>query len=322
MPARVLESFTRLLCLWVILAGILGYFYPPALTWFKPYVNWLFAFTMFGIGAVLKPSDFVPVLKQPHWVLMGTLAQFTIMPLGGFLIAKLLNLPPELALGVIVVGATPGAMASNVLSYLAKADVAYSVALTSTSTFLAPILTPLCVYLLASTWFHIEFWPMFLSIIWMVVLPLAAGLLIRRILGPRIQKILPLFPALSTLTIALICGFIVALNAGYLRAVGLLIFAAVLLHNAFGLLGGYAAGTAYRFDKKRRRTLSLEVGMQNAGLGAVLSLKHFGAEAALPNALFATWCVITASILAEIWSRRPLPQPEMPTAPEIQESSP
>jgi len=316
MLPRLLETFTRLLCVWVILAGIVGYFYPPALLWFKPYVNWLFAFTMFGIGAVLKPSDFVPVIKQPQWILMGTLAQFTIMPLGGFLIAKLLNLPPELALGIIVVGATPGAMASNVLSYLAKADVAYSVALTSTSTFLAPVLTPLCVYLLGSVWFRVEFWPMFLSIVWMVVVPLTAGLAIRRLLGARMEKIIPLFPAISTLTIALICGFIVALNAGYLRAVGLLIFVAVFLHNALGLVGGHAAGRLYRFDPRRRRTLSLEVGMQNAGLGAVLSLQHFGAEAALPNALFATWCVITASILAEIWSRRPVPTvPEPRTSP-------
>ncbi len=309
---KVCEGFTRLLFLWVILACAVGYVHPPALTALQPYTEWLFACTMLGIGAVLRPADFLPVLRQPWWVLLGSLAQFAIMPALGFAIAKLLRLPPELALGVIIVGATPGAMASNVISYLARADVAYSVALTSTSTLVAPVLTPSLTYLLGSAWLPVQFWPLFLSIVKMVILPLPAGFALRYLLRERINQIVVIFPAFSAIFIAFICGLVVALNVDNLRQVSALVFVAVFLHNASGLLLGYGAGKCYRFDARRRRTLALEVGMQNAGLGAVLALKHFSAQTALPAALFATWCIITASLLAEYWGRRPVNDAENP----------
>ncbi len=257
--------------------------------------------TMAGIGVVLKVEDFLPIIKRPHWVLLGTVAQFSIMPLLGFLIAKALQLPPTLAIGIILVGSTPGAMASNVISYIAGADVAYSVALTSTSTLLSPILTPLCTYIFGRVYISVPFWGMFLSIIKMVIIPLIIGFGIRYLLKERINRIVDIFPAISSLCIAFICGLVVALNADKFSEVSLLIFSAVVLHNFLGLFLGYGAGILYRFDEKRKRTLSIEVGMQNAGLGAVLALNHFSAESALPNALFATWCIITASVLAEIW---------------------
>ncbi len=301
---RFFDWFTRALVLWVLLAVGLGYFWPKTLIVFKEHNEWLFAFTMFGIGAVLTLRDFVPIFKNPHLVLLGTAAQFGIMPALGFIVAKGLRLPPELALGVILVGAVPGAMASNVISYLAKADVAYSIALTSASTFLSPILTPTFTYIFGRTYIEIKFWPMFFSIIKMVILPLILGMWIKNIFKQRLDKIIKVFPALSTFFIAFICGLVVALNKNYLANITAMIFVAVFLHNLFGLILGYGAGKLYRFDQKRCRTLSIEVGMQNAGLGAVLALKHFSAQSAIPNAFFATWCIITASILAEIWSRR------------------
>lgn len=297
----VFKLFSRLMVLWVILAGIIGYFYPPALTFFKPYKDWFFMFTMAGIGVVLSIEDFIPIVKRPYWVLLGTIAQFVIMPLLGFLIARGLQLPPNLAIGVILVGSTPGAMASNVISYMAGADVAYSIALTSTSTLLSPLLTPLCTYIFGSVYISVPFWDMFISIIKMVIVPLIIGFGIRYLLKERINRIIDIFPAISSLCIAFICGLVVALNANTFKEVSLLIFSAVVLHNFFGLVLGYGAGVLYRFDEKRRRTLSIEVGMQNAGLGALLALNHFSTESALPNALFATWCIITASILAELW---------------------
>lgn len=300
---KICDYFTRLLPVWVVLAGITGYFFPEGFSFLRHYNEWLFMFTMFGIGAVLNLSDFEPVLKKPQMVMLGTFAQFAIMPALGFLIAKFLMLPPELALGVILVGAVPGAMASNVISYLAKADVAYSIALTSCSTFLAPVLTPLFTYIFGHTFIAIKFWPMFFSIIKMVILPLILGLSLKHYFREKVEGIIKIFPAMSTLFIAFICGLVVALNRDYLISLSLIIFVAVFLHNLFGLVLGYGAGMLYRFDKKRRRTLSIEVGMQNAGLGAVLALKHFSSQAAIPNALFAIWCIITASILAEIWSR-------------------
>ncbi|HOQ33214.1 MAG TPA: bile acid:sodium symporter family protein [Candidatus Hydrogenedens sp.] len=297
----VFKIFSRLMVLWVILAGVIGYFYPPALTIFKPYKDWFFMFTMAGIGVVLSIEDFIPIVKRPYWVLLGTMAQFIIMPLLGFLLAKGLQLPPNLAIGVILVGSTPGAMASNVISYMAGADVAYSIALTSTSTLLSPVLTPLCTYIFGSVYISVPFWDMFMSIIKMVILPLMIGFGIRYLLKERINRIVDIFPAISSLCIAFICGLVVALNADTFKEVSLLIFSAVVLHNFLGLVLGYGAGVLYRFDEKRRRTLSIEVGMQNAGLGTILALNHFSAESALPNALFATWCIITASVLAELW---------------------
>ena len=190
------------------------------------------------------------------------------------------------------------------ISYLAKADVAYSISVTTVATFLAPILTPLFTYIFAHTIIEIPFWPMFLSIVKMVIAPLVVGFFIKRRFKDLVERFINVAPAFSTVFIALICGLIVALNKDHLLAVSAIIFVAVFLHNLFGLGLGYGAARLYGFDIKRRRTLSIEVGMQNAGLGAVLALKHFGSEVAIVPALFATWCVITASILAEIWSRK------------------
>lgn len=300
---RVCRFITGFLVVWVILAGLAGYLFPNSLIIFKSHIEWLFAFTMLGIGAVLNIEDFKTVFTKPQLVFLGTLAQFAIMPALGFFVAKLLRLPPALALGLIMVGAVPGAMASNVISYLARADVAYSISLTSISTFLSPLLTPLFVYIFGHTFIQIRFWPMFFSIIKMVILPLLAGTWLKYYLKEKLEKIKDIFPAISTIFIAFICGLVVALNKDYLRQVSLIIFVAVFLHNALGLILGYGAGMIYRFDKKRRRTIALEVGMQNAGLGAILSLKHLSPQSALPNALFAIWCIITASVLAEIWGR-------------------
>ncbi len=321
MFGRLCDGVTRLLILWVLLAAVGGYIFPAYLTLLKPHMEWLFALTMLGIGLVLRPSDFAPIFTRPHLVLLGTLAQFAIMPALGFLVAKLLRLEPNLALGVILCGAAPAAMASTVMSYLAKADVAYSAALTCATTFLAPLLTPGLTYLFAHAIVKIEFWPMFFSIVKMVILPLLAGLGIKRVLGERIDGVIKIFPALSALFIALICGLVVALNRQNLALVSLIVFAAVALHSGLGLFLGYWAGVLYRFDRKRRRTLAFEVGMQNAGLGAVLAVKHFSPEAALPNAVFAIWCLLVTSVLAEFWSRRPVADVPPPNAGENLASS-
>ncbi len=301
---KIFEIFTRLLVVWTVLAVAIGYIHPPVLTVFRPYLDYMFMFTMLGIGFVLNPEDFLPIIRKPWLPLLGTLTQFVIMPLAAFLMAKALNLPPVLALGLIVAGSVPGAMASNVISYLARADVALSIAITTCSTFLAPVLTPLFTLIFARTFMQVDFWAMFQSILLMVVVPLGVGLTLKHRFRAKIESVLYVFPAVSTLFIAFICGLIVALNKDKLLGITPLIFAAVVILNLIGLIGGYGAGRIYGFDKKQRRTLAIEVGMQNAGLGAVLALKHFSAEAALPSALFATWCVITASVLAGVWNKK------------------
>ncbi|MBL7076342.1 MAG: bile acid:sodium symporter family protein [Kiritimatiellae bacterium] len=299
----MLHRFTQLMPLWVVVLGIVGYLWPATLTWFKPYLEWMFFGTMLGIGCAMKFSDFRPLRRRPHLVLMGIAAQFIIMPGCGFLIAKAFGFPPEIFLGMILVGVVPGAMASNVIAYLARTDVAYSIALTSTATLLAPILTPALTYLYANTVIQIDFWAMFLSIIKIVILPLLIGFALKHWFRKQIERIHDVFPALSTVCIAVICGMVVALNQSKLSSLTLAVFGAIVLHNLLGYLGGYGAGKLYRFDKRMTRTLSVEVGMQNAGLGAVLAITHFSPETALVPALFATWCVITASLLARYWGR-------------------
>ncbi|MCS7227506.1 MAG: bile acid:sodium symporter family protein [Endomicrobia bacterium] len=295
---------TQKLVLWVVLCVVLGYFYPSLFIKLQPYNEWFFSLTMFGIGFVLNIEDFVYIFKKFHIVVLGTIAQFLIMPFCGWFVGQIFGFIDNLKLGFIITGSVPGAMASNIISYLAKADVAYSISLTTTSTFLAPILTPFFTYIYASSFIKIEFWKMFLSILKMVVIPVILGLLIKSKLKNKIESFVNIFPALSSLFIAFICGLVVALNKNSLSKSSLIIVAAVALLNFAGLGLGYLAGIIYKLPKSQRRTLSIEVGMQNAGLGAVLSLKHFNPDVAIPSALFATFCVITASILAKVWSKR------------------
>lgn len=301
---KILERFTRLLVLWVVAAAGVGFIFPQALAPLKPFIDWLFAFTMFGIGCLLSAKDFIPILKRPKLIFLGTAAQFVIMPLLAFCIIKFLGLAPALAVGLILAASVPDAMAAGVMSYLAEADVAFSVALTTATTLVSPAVTPALTYFLGRQYIPIQFWPMVKSIMMMVILPLLLGLWIQHRFNKFIVKIKAVFPALSTLFIAFICGLVVALNKNVLGKATGMVFVAVISLNILGLVLGYMAGMGFRFNIPQRRTLAINVGMQNAGMGAVLAIKHISSEAAIPNALFATWCIVTAAILAGIWSKR------------------
>jgi BASS family bile acid:Na+ symporter len=262
-----------------------------------------FALTMFGVGMVLQPGDFITIIKSIKIVIIGVAAQFSVMPLCGFLIAWLFHFNNEFSLGLILTGAAPGAMASNILSYLAGADVAYSVSLTTASTLLAPVLTPLLTLILANTYLEVPFWDMFFSVSKMVLIPLIAGVVINHYFHHRVRTIEKVFPAISTTFIAFVCALVIALNRGYLPQIDLWIFLAVILLNVAGLSIGYYIGYISRFPVKRKRALSIEIGMQNAGLGSVLALKHFNAKTALPAVIFVFICIFTASILVPLWTR-------------------
>jgi len=303
MSQKVLSFYTKYFAVWVTLFAIIAYFFPRPFVGLKDYMDWFFALTMFGIGAVLKTEDFITIARKPVLVLIGTCAQFTIMPLGAFALAKTLKLPPEIAVGLILTGAAPGAMASNVISYIAKADVAYSVSLTTVSTLLCPLLTPGLTCLLAGSILKVNFWAMVLSVIKMVIVPLFAGFALRRYFKEKIQNLSPIFPAISVTFIIFICSLVMALNRNYLSKVSVPILFAAAALNVGGMLGGYAVASAFSMNKKRRRTLAIEVGMQNAGLGTVLALKHFTEKTAIPAAVFVFICIITASITAEYWQK-------------------
>jgi BASS family bile acid:Na+ symporter len=260
---------------------------------------------MFGIGAVLRVDDFKRIANKPIIVLIGCCTQFTVMPLGAFVLAKFFGLPPEISVGLILTGSAPGAMASNVMSYVAKADTAYSVSLTTVSTLLSPLLTPGLTFLLASSELDVPFWDMVLDVICMVILPLFVGFGVRHYFRKGVEKILPIFPAISVTFIIFICSLVIALNKSRLAQLTTVILAVVLVLNLYGMLAGYGVGSVFRMGLRRRRTLAIEIGMQNAGLGTTLALAHIGKEAALPAAVFVFVCIITASVMAAVWQKRP-----------------
>ena len=300
---KTLSFYTKYFAVWVVILGIFAYLVPSPFVALEPGMNWFFALTMFGIGAVLKIEDFQRIASKPIIVLTGSVAQFTIMPFGAFTIAKIFNLPAEVAVGLILTGSAPGAMASNVMSYIAKADTAYSVSLTTVSTLLCPVLTPGLTFILAQSRLEVPFWNMVFSVIKIVIVPLFIGFGVRHYFKGKIEKVLAVFPAISVTFIIFICSLVIALNKARLGQVTWLILLAAIVLNVYGMLAGYSVGKAFRMELARRRTLSIEIGMQNAGLGTVLALKHFGEEAALPAAAFVFICIITASVMAELWRR-------------------
>ncbi len=308
---RILTLYSRLFVLWVVLSAILAYAWPQPFVKAAPLTPWFFALTMFGIGALLQPSDFSGILRRPWLVLIGTVAQFTIMPLGGFLLAKAFRLPPELALGLILTGAAPGAMASNVMSYLAKADTAYAVSLTVASTLLCPVMTPGLTKALAGAYMDVDFWAMFRSIVIQVIVPLFVGVGVRYYFHAFMRRVEKVFPAISVTFIVFICAGVIASNHDYLRMLTGRVLVVCLCLNIGGMLGGYGTGVLFRLDIPKRRTLAIEIGMQNAGLGTTLAVLHFGAKAAVPCVIFVFVCILSASAMARIWNRKAPPPGEM-----------
>jgi len=334
MVKKILSFYTKYFFVWVMLFGIAAYFWPgpfekagnfnlahltgiEKLFQDKSFVqeavvrnlsgnNLFFFLTMFGIGAVLQMEDFKRIARKPVIVAIGSFSQFLVMPFGAFLIAKLFGLGPFLTAGLVLTGAAPGAMASNVMCYISKADTAYSVSLTTVSTLLCPVLTPALTLFLAGTQVPVEFWAMFIDIMWMVIVPVIVGFAVRHYFGRSIEKIEAVFPAISVTFIIFICSVVIALNRQRLYELTAGILAAVLILNIYGMTAGYGIGSLFRLPMPQRRTLSIEIGMQNAGLGVTLARNHLGPEAMIPAALFVFVCIITAALMSEIWRRRAL----------------
>ncbi len=302
---RLLRLITNGLAPLTLLGAIAAYFMPELFLPFKHIFKWLFAATMFALGIVLEPAELRDTLRHPGRIGLGVLTQFMVMPILAFLVATLAGLPPALALGFIIVGSAPGAMASNVIVYLAGGAVAFSIAMTTVATFLSPLLTPSLGEWLGGRLLPIPFWGMMQTILLIVVIPLAVGMQLRRVLGTRLALAREIAPALAALAIIIICGYAVAANQGRIATVGPDIFLLVVLLNGLGYLLGGLLARLYRFDPRHRVALAIEIGMQNAGLGVVLALEHFRdtPETALPGALFAVWCIITAAG-ATAWLRR------------------
>lgn len=289
--------------LWVLVGGLWGYLLPEAAALGKTWIPEALAAIMLGMGLTLTGEDLHNLRTAGKPLVLGVFLQYMVMPIAGWLVAIAFGLPKLLALGVILVGACPGGTASNVVTFLARGDVALSVAMTTASTVLSPVMTPLWVWLLASTWLPIDPVPLFWTITKIVLMPVIVGTVIRRFWSPGpwiLEGMLPLF---SMAVIAWIVGVIVALERDRIGSAGV-VLGAVMIHNALGLLLGYLGAWQANISRSRRRTVSIEVGMQNSGLAVALAIAHFGPAAAVPGALFSVWHNITGPLLAAIWRRR------------------
>ena len=266
-------------------------------------INPLLGLIMFGMGLTLKPSDFRIVFSRPKDVLTGCLAQFTIMPLLAWFLVKIFHLPNELALGVILVGCCPGGTASNVITYLAKGDLALSVGMTATSTLLAPILTPLLTWLMAGTFVDVDAMGMLLSIVYVVIAPIAAGFIIQKVFPRFTERAVAYLPAFSTLMITAVVAMVVSHTSSQLLKGGLLVVIVVVLHNLCGLLTGYSLGRILGLKREKRVAISIEVGMQNSGLASSLATLHFAAYpmATIPGAIFSVWHNISGAMAARLF---------------------
>ncbi len=303
---RLCKLISDYMALLVLLAAVVALVFPDAFNSVKPTViNPLLGVIMFGMGMTLHFDDFRVVFSRPRDVLIGCLAQFTVMPLLAWTLARFLGLDEALTVGVVLVGCCPGGTASNVITYLAKGDLALSVGMTGVSTLLAPIMTPLLVWLLAGKTVDVDVAAMFLSILWVVILPIIAGLIVKQLWPKQTEKAVVYMPALSSLTIATIVLIIIAATAHRLMAGGLIIVAVVMLHNMGGLAIGYLIGRLLRISTSKRKALSIEVGMQNSGLASSLATLHFAAYpmAAIPGAIFSVWHNISGALVARLYRR-------------------
>lgn len=300
-----IASFTRLFPIWAICLSLIAYFYPAPFVELKSTIIPLLAIIMFSMGLTLKLDDFRRALSMPKLIMSGLLLQYLVMPLSALLIARLMQLDPAVTIGMILVGASPGGTASNVITYLARGNVALSISLTSLSTVLAIVLTPLLTLLIANASIEVPAMKMLGSIMYMVILPVALGLLLSHYFSKQVKTIAPALPLLAVLSIILIIAIITALNASQFALLGFSLLLAVILHNSLGLFLGYSGAKMLGYPSTECKTLAIEVGMQNSGLAVALAIKHFTASAALPGAVFSIWHNISGSALAYFWSKKP-----------------
>ncbi|WP_079526374.1 bile acid:sodium symporter family protein [Halobacillus hunanensis] len=290
--------------IWVLLFAVLSFVFPSGFTWIVPYIVPLLGIIMFGMGLTLSKQDFQEVFRRPKDVAIGVAAQFTVMPLLAFLLVTILPVSPEVAVGVILVGCCPGGTSSNVMTYLSKGDTALSVSITSVSTLLAPLLTPVLVLLFASQWLPVSAGALFMSIVKIVLVPILLGLGVKALLGNKVQTGVKALPLVSVTAIVAIVAAVISDSQSQLAETGVTIFAIVVLHNVLGYLLGYGMGKLFKMPAAKQRAVSIEVGMQNSGLGASLASVHFSPLAAVPSAIFSVWHNISGPIIATIFRKQ------------------
>lgn len=289
--------------LYVILAAIVAFFIPETFTWVKGDISSLIlGIIMLTMGLTLTIEDFRQLFRRPMDIFIGACAQYTLMPLIAWLLTYVFQLNPYLSIGIILVGCCPGGVSSNIMSYLCRGDVAYSVGMTTASTLLAPLLTPLLVWWLADTRIEVDVIGMFQGILMITLIPVGIGFAANTLLGKKaiFKDIQSGMPGVSVTCLALIVGGVVAQVTPQLMLSGLSLFllmlCVVFCHNSFGYALGYSVGKAFGFNKAKKRTLSIEVGMQNAGMATVLATSFFANDEILKTSPEAILCVVPCAI--------------------------
>lgn len=300
----MLQKFTSLFPIWAIVLSAIALLYPDIFLPYKDAIPFLLGLVMFGMGMTLDLADFLLVFKRPKAIIIGTVLQYALMPFTGFVIARVFFLSPELTAGVVLLGCCPGGTASNVISYLAKGDVALSIVLTAVSTLISFVMTPLLTWIYIGQTIDVDVYGMLFSILQIVIVPVAMGITINTLAGSHIENIRHLFPLFSVLTIVFIIAIIMALNRETVISAGFLVVVVVVLHNLLGLVSGYGFAKLLGLSEIEARTIGIEVGMQNSGLSVALAIKYFTATAALPGALFSIWHNISGSFAASYWAER------------------
>lgn len=313
--------YNKYLALIVVAVAVLALFLPQSFLWASSYTTLFLQVVMFTMGLTMKPADFAAVFKKPWLMLLVTFLQFTFMPLSAFLLAKLFQLPADIALGLILVGCVPGGTSSNVITYLANGDVPLSVAATSVSTLLAPLLTPFFLSLYGGAYLEISFWSMFLSIVQVVLVPIVGGLVLSYFFGKHVAKVETALPSLSATAVLLVLGGTVSVNSETLLGTGMIMFLIVWLHNLTGYAIGYATSKLFKFNRPTTRAIAVEVGLQNTGLAGSLGLAHFSPATALAGAAGTIVHTLFGTLFASFMSRKDQAETQVQeTAPMITES--
>lgn len=300
----MIKKISILFPLWAVLFSILAFMQPNLVVGFKSWIIPLLIFIMFCMGITLKIDDFIRVFKRPKIIALTIALQFLFMPLFAFLVSKVFNLSNELMVGMILVGAVSGGTASNVIAFLAKADVALSITMTIVSTLLSIIITPYLTLLYVGQTVPVPAFDMLLSILKIVFIPVIIGIILNHFLNKYIEKRHDVFALLSIFSIVFIIGIIIGLNESKISTIALSLMLTIACHNLLGLFTGYYFAKLFGYDKTVCKTVAIEVGMQNSGLAVVLAMKYFTALSALPGAIFSIWHNISGAILAGIWSKQ------------------
>ena len=305
LPVRSPQSrLTKLFPILAIAVAATGALRPDSFVAAQFMIIPLLASIMFMMGMTLTRDDAQRIARDPRPVAVGIALQFLLMPILALTLAKLLQLSTPLTVGMVLVGSCAGGTASNVICFLARGDVALSVSMTFVSTLIGVVATPLLSQFYLAEQVAVDELAMIESLLQIVFVPVISGICFRAVL-PRLSAALqPALPLISVICILLIIGIVVALNAPQLRGIGPLIVLAVILHNALGIAGGFTLSRLFGFDLKQSQTIAIEVGMQNSGLAAALSLQFFSATAALPATLFSIWHNISGALLAGHWGRQ------------------